>query len=111
VSRSEKMRDTLLPWAGIAGAALGAGIAHQTGSDWIITDCPDSTPLAVVLACLLGSLIVAAGAFGSWIAYTRTAAEPARRLVAAVSLMLSALALFAILLPVVAALVIPTCFA
>ena len=38
MSRSEQIRDALLPWAGIFGAAIGAGVAHQTGSDWIITD-------------------------------------------------------------------------
>lgn len=111
MSRSAKMRDALLPWAGMLGAVLGGGIAHQLGSDWIITDCPDSTPAAVLVACALGLLIVAAGAFGSWTVWSRKSDEHAKRFVAAVSLMLSALMTLAIVLPMIASLVIPTCFA
>lgn len=110
MSKAAKMRHLAQPWAGLAGAALGAGIAHQTGSDWIMYDCPDSTPVVVWLACAAGLLIVAAGAFASW-PVSRRKDEPARRLVAIVSLGVSALAVMAILLPVVASVVIPICAA
>lgn len=110
MSRAAKLGELALPWSGMAAAALGAGLAHQIGSDGIFSDCPGSSPLVVFAACLVGVLIVGAGAFGSWIAWRRTAAEPPLRMIAGVSLMLCGLALFAIILPTIAAVVIPTCF-
>ena len=110
MSRRRWAWGKFLPWAGIAGAALGGGLAHQIGSDTVLNDCLDGSPTVVLLACLLGLIIVGAGAFGSWIVWRGDREGPARRLIASVSLMTAALLAFAITLPMFASLIIPRCY-
>lgn len=108
---AEKIRDRFMPFSGLALGTIGGGLAHQIGSDATFQDCRVGSPLIVILAAVLGLVFVALGAFGSWRVYSRDREPPARRMVAAVSLMAAAVFTLAIILPFIAALVIPRCWA
>ena len=107
---ADRARDRFLPWAGLALGTLGAGIAHQVGADSTFQDCRVGSPLIVILAAIAGLVLVALGALGSWRAYGEASEAPARRLVSVVSLMACALYAIAIILPCIAAIVIPRCW-
>ena len=108
---SERIRDTFMPWAGLALGTTGFFLAHQLGSDSTFQDCRVGSPWIVILGTVLGLVIIAAGALGSWRVYAAQAEAPARRLVALVSLLSCALFAMATILPFIAALVIPQCWA
>jgi hypothetical protein len=65
----------------------------------------------VVVATIVGLVLVALGALGSWSVYSADTETPARRMVAIVSLMSCAIFALAIILPLIASLVIPRCWA
>jgi hypothetical protein len=109
--KSERARDRFMPWAGLALGTLGAGLAHQIGAASTFQDCSFSSPLVVVLAAILGLILIGGGALGSWRVYADDGEGPARRMIAVVSLMACAIYTLALLLPFVAALVIPRCWA
>jgi hypothetical protein len=108
--RTERFRDRFMPWAGLALGTLGAGFAHQLGSEATFQDCQFSSPAIVIVGAIVGLLLVALGALGSWRVYAADGEGPARRLVAVVSLMACALFALAIVLPFIAAMVIPRCW-
>jgi len=107
--KSERFRYRFMPWAGLALGTLGAGLAHQVGVDSTLQDCRVGSPLIVIIAAVVGLVLVALGALGSWRVYAANEAPP-RHIIAVVSLMACALYAIAILLPCVAALVIPRCW-
>jgi hypothetical protein len=109
--KSERARDRFMPWAGLALGTLGAGVAHQLGSDSTFQDCRAGSPWIVILATILGLALIALGALGSWRVYGAEGEGPARRLIAVVSLLACALFAIAVVLPFIAALVIPPCWA
>ena len=108
---AERIRDRFMPWSGLALGTLGAGLAHQIGSDSTFQDCQFSNPLILVAGLVVGLVLVAIGALGSLRVYSADAETPARKLVAVVSLMACALFALAIILPFIAAMVIPRCWA
>jgi len=108
--KSERIRDRFMPWSGLAFGTLGAGLAHQIGAEATFQDCQFSSPLIVILAAILGLILVALGALGSWRVYGAEAETPARRMLAVVGIMACALYALAIILPFIAALVIPRCW-
>jgi hypothetical protein len=108
---SERIRDGFMPWAGLALGTTGYFVAHQIGSDATFQDCRVGSPLIVILGTLLGLLIIGAGALGSWRVYAAEGESPARKLVATVGLLACALYVIGIVLPFIAALVIPRCWA
>jgi hypothetical protein len=108
--KAERIRDRFMPWAGLALGTLGGGLAHQVGSEATFQDCTVGSPAVVIAAAIVGLLLVAVGALGSWRVYNSDGEGPARRLVAIVSLMACALFALAIVLPFIAALVIPRCW-
>jgi hypothetical protein len=108
---SERLRKRFMPFAGLALGTLGGGLAHQIGSDATFQDCRYSSPSIVILAAILGLVLVALGASGSWSAYRAEGETSARRLVAIVSVMACAIYALAIILPLIASLVIPRCWA
>lgn len=108
--KTERMRDRFMPWAGLALGTLGAGLAHQIGADATFQDCRVGSPLVVILAAILGLVLVAIGALGSWRVYDVENEAPARRMVAIVGIMACAIYAMAIVLPFIAALVIPRCW-
>jgi hypothetical protein len=109
--RTERIRDGFMPWAGLALGTTGYFIAHQLGSDSTFQDCRVGSPLIVLLGTLIGLAIVGLGVLGSWRVYAADNETPARRLVATVGLLACALYAIGIVLPLIAALVIPRCWA
>ena len=109
--RGASIRDGFMPWSGLALGTAGFFLAHQLGSDSTFQDCRVGSPWIVILATLIGLALIGLGAFGSWGVYAGRTEGPARRLVAAVSLMASVLFAIGIILPSIAALVIPRCWA
>ena len=109
--RSERIRDRFMPWAGLALGTLGGGLAHQIGAESTFQDCAFSSPLMVIVATIIGLVLVAIGALGSWSVYSAEAETPARRMIAVVGLMACAIFTLAIVLPFIASMVIPRCWA
>ena len=105
------LRDGFMPCAGLALGTLGYFVQHQLGSDATFQDCSVGSPWIVILGTVVGLLIIAVGALGSWRVFESHSEPPARRLVAAVGLMACALYAIGTVLPFIAALVIPRCWA
>jgi uncharacterized membrane protein YidH (DUF202 family) len=108
--KTEHVRDRFMPWAGLALGTLGGGLAHQIGADATFQDCHFSSPLIVILAAILGLVLVALGALGSWRVYAADGEAPARKMIAVVSVMACGIYAIAIVLPLIASLVIPRCW-
>ena len=106
----ERIRDRFMPWAGIALGTLGGGLAHQSGADSTFQDCRVGSPAIVLVATILGIALVTLGALGSWRVYNGESETPARKMVATVSLMASAIFALAIILPFIASWIIPRCW-
>ncbi|MFL6785763.1 MAG: hypothetical protein ACJ8E0_05800 [Sphingomicrobium sp.] len=109
--KTERIRDGFLPWAGIALGTTGYFLAHQIGSDATFQDCRIGSPWIVILGTLVGLAVIVLGALGSWRVYASEAESPARRLVAVIGLLASVLYVIGVVLPFIAALVIPRCWA
>jgi hypothetical protein len=108
---SERIRDGFMPWAGLALGTTGFFLAHQIGSDATFQDCRFSSPMIVILGTLVGLVVIGLGALGSWRIYETEAESPARRLIAVVGLLACGLYTIGIILPLIASLVIPRCWA
>ena len=106
-----RIRDGFMPWAGLALGTTGVFLAHQIGSDWTFQDCRVGSPWIVILGTLLGLAMISLGALGSWRIYDARAETPARRLVAVVGLLTCALYTIGVVLPLIAAVIIPRCWA
>ena len=100
-----------MPWAGLALGTAGYFLAHQLGSDSTFQDCRVGSPLMVIVAMLIGFVLIGLGALGSWRVYAAENETPARRLVATVGLLADALYAIGVVLPFIAALLIPRCWA
>jgi len=111
VKTSERIRDGFMPWAGLALGTTGFFLAHQIGSDATFQDCRFASPWIVLLGTLVGLLVIGLGAFGSWGVYAARSESPARRLVAAVGVLACVLYAIGVILPFIAALIIPRCWA
>jgi hypothetical protein len=109
--KTERIRDGFMPWAGLALGTIGFFLAHQIGSDATFQDCRVGSPLIVILGTLIGLSAIGVGALGSWRVYAAQDETPARMLIAVVGMLACALYLMGILLPFIAALVIPGCWA
>jgi hypothetical protein len=108
--KGERIRDSFMPWAGLALGTLGAGLAHQIGADSTFEDCAFSSPLVVTIGAIVGLVLVALGAIGSSRVHRDKGEAPVRRFIAAVSLMACAIYALAIILPFIASMVIPRCW-
>ena len=109
--KTERIRDGFMPWAGLALGTLGYFLTHQIGSDSTFQDFRFSSPWIVILATFVGLVVIGIGALGSWRVYAGEGETPARRLVAVVGLLACALYVIGVVLPLIAALVIPRCWA
>jgi hypothetical protein len=106
-----RIRDGFMPWAGLALGTTGYFLAHQIGSDATFQDCRIGSPWIVLLGTMIGLLIIAVGVLGSWRIFAAEGETPARGLIAIVGLLSCALYAIGLLLPFIAALVIPRCWA
>jgi hypothetical protein len=109
--KTERIRDGFMPWGGLALGTLGFFVAHQLGSDATFQDCTAGSPWIVLLGTIAGLALIGLGALASWRVFDAKGEGPARRLIATVSLMAAALFAMAVVLPLIAALVIPRCWA
>jgi hypothetical protein len=108
--KTDRFCDRFAPWSGIAFGTLGAGLAHQLGSDATFQDCSVGSPAVVIIATILGLALIGLGALGSWRVYSGEREGPARHLVATVSLLCCALFALAVILPFIASMLIPRCW-
>jgi uncharacterized membrane protein len=111
VRTSERIRDGFMPWAGLALGTFAYFLQHQLGSDSTFQDCRVGSPWIVILGTILALLIIGVGVLGSWRVFASHSEPPARRLVAVISLLSCALYAIGTILPFIAALVIPRCWA
>ena len=109
--KTASIRDGFMPWAGLALGTAGFFLAHQIGSDATFQDCRVGSPWIVLFGTLLGLAVIGVGALGSWSIYAARDEAPARRMVAAVGLLACGLYVIGVVLPLIAALVIPRCWA
>ncbi|HZC37904.1 MAG TPA: hypothetical protein VE221_04430 [Sphingomicrobium sp.] len=109
--RTDRIRDRFTPWAGLALGASGFFLAQQLGAGSIFLNCRVGSPWMVILCTVLGLALIAVGAVASRRVFGAKGEASVRRTIAAVSLMSAALFALATLLPVIAALVIPPCWA
>jgi hypothetical protein len=110
MKRSGEVIDLVVPWAGLATGVLAAGIDHQFGSEGMFDHCASISPIPILLVSVLALAVMFAGTFLSWRVFRNRAEAPARKVVAAVSVGSSALFALAIVLPMIAALMLPPCF-
>ena len=108
---SERICDGFMPWAGLALGTVGFFLAHQVGADATFQDCRFSSPWVIVGGTVAALAVIGLGALGSWGVYAASAESPARRLVAIVGLLACGLYTMGVILPVLAALIIPGCWA
>ena len=109
--KSERIRDGFMPWAALALGTTGYFLSHQIGGDSTFQDCSAGSPWIVLAGTVIALAVIALGAFGSWRIFAAEAETPARRLVAVVGLLACALYVIGVVLPLIAALVIPRCWA
>jgi hypothetical protein len=109
--KTEEIRAGFMPWAGLALGTAGFFVGHQLGSDSTFQDCRVGSPLMVTIAMIVALLIIGLGALGSWGVFKEEGDGQARKLVATVSLLACALYAIGVILPFIAALVIPRCWA
>ena len=105
-------RLQLWPWSGFLLGGLGLILAHQLGADSNHDYCLGSGAPQIIAVCLLGLCLAGGGAFLSWRLWRRGEHHETatRRFIAFVSVMVAAVFAFAIVWPMVAALMIPRCF-
>ena len=108
--KADRIRHRFMPWGGLALGTLGAGIAHQLGADATFQDCRVGSPWIVIVATILGLALIGLGALESWRVYSDRDEVAPRRTIAIVSLMVAALFALAVILPFLAALIIPGCW-
>ena len=106
---SERIRDGFRPWAGLALGTIGYFFAHQLGGDSTFQDCRIGSPVIVTIGMLVGLASIGLGALASWRVYAADEG-PARRIVAIVGLLADVLFSIGIILPFIAAMVIPRCW-
>ena len=109
--KTKSIPDGFMPWAGLALGTTGYFLAHQIGSDSTFQDCRVGSPMMVTLGTILGLMVIGLGALGSWGVYAAESETPARKLIAIVGLLACALYVMGIVLPLIAALLIPQCWA
>lgn len=108
--KTERFRDRFKPWAGIALGTVGAGLAHQLGSDSTFQDCTAGSPTVVIIGTIVGLALIGLGVLLSWQVYGREEEGPSRHLLATVSLLACVFFALAVVLPFIASMLIPRCW-
>ena len=109
MKRTATLLETLKPWAGLAVGLLAAGIVHQLGSEGTFDKCAAMVPGPLLAIAAVGLLACAVAGLVSWQSM-RGDERSAHRVIAIISVGSAALFCLAILLPMVAALVLPPCY-
>jgi hypothetical protein len=110
MKRSSQFADLFKPWAGLVVATLAAGIAHQFGSEGVFDDCSLISPVPLLIVCALGLVACVVAGSVSW-GVARSGSEgPGRQLAGVLSAGTAAVFVIAIVLPMIAAVMLPPCF-
>jgi hypothetical protein len=110
VSRPEGAWQLFKPWSGLVAGVVGASIAHQFGSEGTFDNCAAVSPGPLLLVTVM---CIAAAIAGGWLSSQVVRDRPSVRtsqLIAIISIGMAALAVFGLLLPMIAALMLPACF-
>jgi hypothetical protein len=102
--------DLMMPWAGLVIGVVALGVAHQFGSDGTFDHCLSISPGPLLGVSALAIAATLAGAFASWTVFRNDSEAPARKVVAVISIGSATFFVVAMILPIIAALVIPPCF-
>ena len=100
--------EALVPWAGLVVGIAAAAFVHQFGSDGTFDHCDKLAPVPVIIVAVIGLLATLGSGLISW--RSVHSADQTRRLVAVISVGMALLFAFFILLPIIAASLIPPCF-
>lgn len=110
MKRSREFADLFMPWAGLVFGVLALAVAHQFGSDGMFDSCVTFSPGPLLAVSALMIIVALGGCFASWTVFRKDAEPGARKVIAAISIGSSVFFTIAMLLPMIAALVIPPCF-
>ena len=108
MSRPGGIRGMLVPWAGLVIGLVAAGLVHQFGAEGTFNDCRTVSPGPLLVVSIVG-LLASTGAGVTSMGPARSETG-ARRVIAVISVGMAALFAFAIILPMIAALILPPCF-
>jgi hypothetical protein len=109
VKRGE-FADLFMPWAGLATGVVAAGFAHQFGSEGVFQHCLSFSPGPLIAVSLIMVAATVVAGLTSWRVLRKDSEAPARKVVAVISVGSAALFVFAMIIPVIAAFMIPPCF-
>ena len=110
MKRSSEFLDLFMPWAGLATAVVATGVAQQFGSEGGFDRCLSFSPVPLIAVCLLMIAATLVAGLMSWRVLRSASEAPARKVIAVVSVGSAALFVLAMILPIIAAMVIPPCF-
>lgn len=110
MKRRGQLADSFVPWAGLAVGTLAAAVVHQFGSQGTFDSCKPISPFPLIAVAVIGMVVTIVAGFASWRVLREDEETPARKLVATISVGSAALFIFSMILPVIAALVLPPCF-
>lgn len=108
MTRTRAFAEAFMPWAGLVIGLIAAGFVHQFGSEGTFDHCETLAPVPAVIVAILGLVVTLAAGVLSWRRGRTT--DGARRVISTVSAGMALLFAFAIILPVIAAALIPSCF-
>ena len=100
--------EALVPWAGLVIGVVAAAFVHQFGSDGTFDHCETLAPIPIIVVAVVGLLATLGSGLISW--RSVRSADQTRRVVAIISVGMALFFAFAILLPIIAAALIPPCF-
>ena len=100
----------LWPWAAMIGSGGAWALAHQIGSDGTFYECENGTEIVLIVG-LVTLIVTVVSGLASFRLWRRGGETEARRFVALIGWLFAILLGLAILLPTVAALIIPECVA
>jgi hypothetical protein len=101
--------QAFMPWAGLAVGVVALAFVHQFGSDSSFDHCGTSAPVPLLAVALLGLVACVLAGAASWRSI-KAEVEIARRVIAIISIGSAAVFGLAIMLPMIAALMLPPCF-
>ena len=100
--------EALVPWAGLVIGVVAAAFVHQFGSDGTFDHCETLAPFAIIVVAVVGLLATFGCGLISW--RSVRSVDQTRRVVAVISVGMALLFAFFIILPIIAASLIPPCF-
>jgi hypothetical protein len=109
MKRTKALVQAFMPWAGLTVGIFAVVLVHQFGSDGTFNACATVSPGPLLVVAAAGLVACVAAGLGSWRS-THRSTSVARRVIGIVSIGCAVLFAFAILLPMIAALVLPPCF-